>query len=194
MDSYFILNLIRHLPTAGNQQKKYIGWTDEPILPVQVESVLHHGAIWGSDLLRCRQTAFLLFPNADYHENPDWRECSFGLWEEKTYNQLMEDPHYRNWIDDPFRFVPPGGESLGTVADRVDRAVGTLTGGEEFTVVTHGGPIRYLMSKATGEKFQQQKAYTGHRHRLVWESRKAYEEGALCKSCSVEPLMGNGNM
>ena len=193
MDSCFILNLIRHLPTAGNQQKKYIGWTDEPILLAQVEPIPHHKEIWGSDLIRCRQTASLLFPNANYHENPDWRECNFGLWEKKTYKQLMEDPHYRDWIDDPFRFTPPGGENLGTVAKRVDRAVGKLTGGEEFTVVTHGGPIRYLLYRATGKNFHQQKAHLGYRHRLIWESRRAYEEGALCKSFSVEPLMESGN-
>lgn len=193
MEHRFVLNLIRHFPTHGNKEKKYIGWTDEPILPIQVEAQSHIKEVWGSDLVRCRQTASLLFPFAAYHENPDWRECHFGLWEEMTYDQLRQDLHYRKWIDDPFRITPPEGESLEAVAERVDRAVGALTGGEEFTVITHGGPIRYLLSKATGKEFQQQKAFLGYRHRLTWESRTAYEEGALCKSFLVEPLMESGN-
>ena len=32
MADRFVLHLIRHLPTAGNEQRKYIGWTDEPIV------------------------------------------------------------------------------------------------------------------------------------------------------------------
>ena len=35
MASNHHLYLIRHLPTAGNREKKYIGWTDEPIEPVE---------------------------------------------------------------------------------------------------------------------------------------------------------------
>ena len=35
MASNHHLYLIRHLPTAGNREKKYIGWTDEPIGPVE---------------------------------------------------------------------------------------------------------------------------------------------------------------
>ena len=32
MANGFVLYLIRHLPTLGNKERKYIGWTDEPIL------------------------------------------------------------------------------------------------------------------------------------------------------------------
>ena len=32
MANGFVLYLIRHLPTVGNKERKYIGWTDEPIL------------------------------------------------------------------------------------------------------------------------------------------------------------------
>ncbi|RNF40049.1 histidine phosphatase family protein [Planococcus salinus] len=194
MDRRFALNLIRHLPTAGNSQKKYIGWTDEPILPVQVEPVPHLKEVWGSDLQRCRQTASLLFPAAAYYEDSGWRECNFGAWEEKTYNQLVQDPLYRNWIDDPYRFTPPDGESLEALAKRIDQTIKSMPDREEFTVVTHGGPIRYLLAKATGGKFQEQKAHLGYSHRLVWKSRSAYEEGALCTSFSVEPLTESGNM
>ena len=28
------IHLMRHLPTAGNKQRRYIGWTDEPIVEI----------------------------------------------------------------------------------------------------------------------------------------------------------------
>lgn len=194
MDSAFILHLIRHAPTAGNALKQYIGWTDEPALafePLAGQPLEH---VWGSDLKRCRQTAAILFPNAEYHADSNWRECNFGKWERKTFAELEHDEHYRSWIDDPGRIVPPGGESLNTMSDRIEQALAVLPAGNEFTIVTHGGPIRYLLSKANGKSFQQQTAIHGFRYTVVWESRKAFEEGHICKSFSAEPLTANANL
>lgn len=194
MEHAFVLDLIRHFPTEGNGLKKYIGWTDEPIMPIQVTPIPHMKEVWGSDLLRCRQTAALLFPYAEYHASDNWRECNFGLWEEQTYIQLAGNPEYRNWIDDPYETTPPQGESLQMMAHRIDRAVASLPERETLTVITHGGPIRYLASRATGRDFRQQTAWHGHRHRMVWENRNAFKEGALCTSFSVEPLMAKSDM
>ncbi|HSI67760.1 MAG TPA: histidine phosphatase family protein [Planococcus sp. (in: firmicutes)] len=194
MEHAFVLNLIRHFPTEGNVLKKYIGWTDEPILSLQVAPDPKIKEVWGSDLLRCRESAALLFPNAEYHENVDWRECNFGLWEERTYAQLEKNPEYRNWIDHPFEVTPPQGESLQAMALRIDKAVGALPEKESLTVITHGGPIRYLAARATGGAFWQQTALHGHCHRMVWESKRALEEGSLCTSFSVEPLMAKDDM
>ncbi|WP_234398925.1 histidine phosphatase family protein [Planococcus massiliensis] len=193
MGNSFILHLIRHAPTAGNQAKQYIGWTDEAVLPFKAEPDASQIAVWGSDLKRCRQTAACLFPNAVYHASPDWRECHFGEWEQKTYAELESNGLYRNWVDDPFHFAPPNGESLHQLATRIERAVKALPDGDEFTILTHGGPIRYLLARATGESIQQQTASHGHRITLVWKTRKAVEEGDLCTSFSAVPLMANVN-
>lgn len=194
MDGTFILHLIRHAPTAGNAARQYIGWTDESVLAFEplAEPTIEH--VWGSDLKRCRQTAELLFPNADYHADRNWRECHFGGWERKTYAELQHDEHYRSWIDDPMGIMPPGGESLTAMSDRIEQAVKALPAGNEFTIVTHGGPIRYLLSLATGRPFQQQTALHGHRHSLSWRNREAFEEGQVCESFSVEPLTANANL
>lgn len=194
MDAAFVLDLIRHFPTEGNGLKKYIGWTDEPIRSIQASPVPQVKEVWGSDLLRCRQTAALLFPHAAYHASEDWRECNFGLWEEHTYEQLHENMHYRNWIDNPFGVTPPQGESLQTMIRRIDRAVEALPEQDSVTVVTHGGPIRYLAARATGEDFRQQTALHGHCHRMIWRSRSAFKEGLLCTSYSVVPITAKGDM
>lgn len=194
MDAYFVLHLIRHAPTAGNKEKRYTGWTDEPVLPFEAPADMTMQEVWGSDLLRCRQSAEVLFPRAVYHANPDWRECNFGKWEQKTYGQLQHDPHYRSWIDDPANIAPPDGESLVQLAMRIGRAVRSLPEGNEFTVITHGGPIRWLAAQATGGAFHQQTALHGCCHSMVWQDRKAYEEGQRCISFSVAPLMANASM
>lgn len=193
MDSAFILHLIRHAPTRGNGLKQYIGWTDEPVSSFSASGNPDVQRVWGSDLLRCRQTAELLFPNAVYHADPNLRECHFGEWERKTYDELKTDQCYRAWIDNPLELAPPGGESLSEVMRRVDRAVGSLPIGKEFYIVAHGGPIRYLMAKSKGESFREQTVLHGHCYTLVWASRRDYEEGKPCTSYSVEPLMASAN-
>ncbi|MGH2316893.1 histidine phosphatase family protein [Planococcus sp. SE5232] len=194
MDQPFVLRLIRHAPTRGNQQKRYIGWTDESILPFQAEPDLALKNVIGSDLKRCRQTAEVLFPNAVYRANRDLRECHFGEWEMKTYEQLKEIQLYRNWINEPWNIRPPGGESLNDMVKRVEQGIKKLPKGSEVTLVLHGGPIRYLMAQALGERFQDQIALHGGCHILTWQSRQAFEERELCTSFSVEPLTANGTM
>lgn len=194
MDQPFVLRLIRHAPTRGNQQKRYIGWTDEAILPFQAQPDLALQTVMGSDLKRCRQTAAVLFPNAAYRANRDLRECHFGQWEMKTYEELKEIELYRNWIDNPWNSTPPGGESLSDMARRVEQGIQKLPEGNRVTLVLHGGPIRYLMAQALNEKFQDQIALHGGCHILTWPNRQAFEERALCTSFSVEPLTASGNM
>ena len=194
MDSTFTLKLIRHAPTAGNLDMKYIGWTDEPAVPFKAEPDFTIRDVWGSDLRRCRQTARQLFPAARYHEDADWRECHFGRWEGKTYAQLETVKMYRRWIDDPFSFTPPGGESLPDVSVRIGRAVRSLPEHEEHIVVTHGGPVRLLLAQATGAPFREQVVRHGFCYTLVWRSREEFEEGKRCISCSAAPVTANGIM
>lgn len=193
MGNAFVLHLIRHAPTAGNRRKAYIGWTDEPVLPFKAGADPNKQAVFGSDLLRCRQTAQVLFPDACYFMDAGFREIHFGDWENRTYEDLRLDKHYRQWIDDPFKVVPPGGESFQQFAKRIDAAIESFPPTGEFTVITHGGPIRYILSKAKGAPFNSQSARHGSCYTVEWEDRSAYEEGKRCTSFSEVPLMGSAN-
>ena len=193
MDCSFTLDLIRHAPTESNLEKRYLGWTDESVLPFAAEADPAVTDVRGSDLVRCRETAAVLFPNAEYTADPDFRECHFGDWERKTYDQLKADPHYRQWIDNPELHHPPGGESLTEMAERIDRAVLKLPDTASCIIVAHGGPIRYLIAKALKEEFAQQIARHGYRYRLTWVSRNAFGEGQPCISFSEVHLTANGN-
>ncbi|WP_432363615.1 histidine phosphatase family protein [Sporosarcina sp. UB5] len=191
------LYLIRHLPTAGNREKKYIGWTDEPIEPVaDAERYRFTEAdgriVYGSDLLRARQSAAILMPEAEFVADVRLRECHFGEFEGKTYAELEMDNDYRNWIHDPYSFAPRGGESLADVEKRVMEAFVSLPNGA--VVVTHGGPIRVALTRFSPEPrdFWSWKIPHGSIWKLEWRNYDELKEGGRCVSLSEVPIMGKG--
>jgi alpha-ribazole phosphatase len=192
------LYLIRHLLTAGNREKKYIGWTDEPI--VHVRDVVGtfpmpaSGMVYGSDLIRARQSASLLMPNANYVADARLRECHFGEFEGKTYADLEMDKDYRNWLDDPQRCAPPGGESLADVERRVMDVLASLPNGA--VAVTHGGPIRIALTRFSPEsqEFWSWQIPHGSIWKLEWRNHDEMKEGGRCVSLSEVPITGKGSM
>ncbi|WP_186667958.1 histidine phosphatase family protein [Sporosarcina sp. BP05] len=197
MASGFVLHLIRHLPTLGNKERKYIGWTDEPILESATwnwrlpEAPKH---VYSSDLRRAKQSAVRYFPQASIETAASWRECNFGEFEGKTYAELEKDMDYRKWIDDPYAFVPRGGESLTDLEIRVVAAVKQLP--NQAVVVTHGGPIRVVLTKFSPEEkgFWSWNIPHGTGYRLEWESEKAFGEGKSCTFISAVPITANETM
>ena len=104
------------------------------------------GIVYGSDLIRAKQTAEIdrawcgaIIADARL------RECHFGDFEGKTYEELELDNDYRNWLDDPQTHAPRGGESLADVEKRVMEALVSLPNGA--VVITHGGPIRIALTR-----------------------------------------------
>lgn len=187
------------MPTQGNQEKKYIGWTDEPIIAeLDVKKIPNDNSqVVGSDLVRCKQTAVQLFGELPYIKNANFRECSFGLWEQKTYNELKEDALYRNWLDNPRQIAPPNGESLVAMESRVLQAfLETVEEQDDPIIITHGGPIRFLLTEfASIEKsFWEWKVPHGCIYTLHWDNKKAVLEGKRCTSFSVEHLMESEHM
>ena len=199
MANPFTIILVRHLPTQGNQEKKYVGWTDEPIMDgIQTKQYSRTiKQVLGSDLMRCKQTAAKVFSGIPYKENANFRECSFGQWEQKTYNELKEDAVYRSWLDNPRQIAPPNGESLEQMEARVLQAFyEAVEELEQPVIITHGGPIRFLLTKfANVEKcFWDWDVPHGCSYELQWMDKRAVLEGKRCTSFSVEHLMENEHM
>ena len=69
------VRLIRHGQTAGNRLRRYIGVTDQPLSPEGIEAANRHAKdltldrVYVSPLTRARQTAAILFPNAEQTES-----------------------------------------------------------------------------------------------------------------------------
>ena len=132
---------IRHGQTPGNVQRRYVGRTDEGLtdeakLCLQKKQVLmqdlcvqteggrnpgkwyHAGAfvpdyVYSSPMMRCRETAEILFPGQVLCVQEGLQETDFGDFEYKNYEELKENPAYQAWIDSGGQMMVPNGESGG---------------------------------------------------------------------------------
>ena len=145
------LIFIRHGKTPGNLAGRYVGRTDEPLLP---------------------------------ESRADFRECDFGEFEMKNYEELNGRADYQAWIDgggkDPF----PGGESMDMVRRRSMRGFYRamelaysgadpmtdqfLMESDPFTepvnsvaFVVHGGTIMSILSVICGGDFYDYQTENG---------------------------------
>lgn len=150
MAHHLAITCIRHFVTKENEEKQYIGWTNVPIVKQpRVSHQLEADIVMTSDLLRCRQTAYVLFPNHVIECSYRWRELNFGDFEGKTYEQLKTVETYRRWLADPIRYVPPNGEAFTEFQTRIEQAISNAVSrsASHIVVVTHGGVIRYVLSQ-----------------------------------------------
>jgi alpha-ribazole phosphatase len=155
---------IRHGQTRENQLKQYIGHMNSPLnergrkqaqLLRQRLKNIKVDRIYSSDLLRCMETIkeFAAERNVAVIPCSQLRELNFGLWEGKTYAEIMaEYPEQgRAWYEDPFSISPPGGETLHQLGSRVDQVIKRILGewkaGETVALISHGGPIRWFQGK-----------------------------------------------
>lgn len=157
------LILIRHGTTQGNLEKRFIGTLDVPLAPQGEELARNVGPtlppvehIYRSPLMRCRQTAELLWPGVAMTVIDQLRESDFGPFEGKNHEELKDDPLYQAWIGqgDRLNFAAmPVGETAEQVVERMTAALKKLTadaashGYERVGVVSHGGAIMGLLSK-----------------------------------------------
>lgn len=145
--------LLRHGPTQGNLEGNYIGRTDQPILPdaVPPQTVPKAQRVYCSPMLRCKQSAALLYPEIHPVILEKLRECDFGAFEGKNYHQLKDDPAYREWLASGGKISPPGGEEIQAFKDRCCQVFRQAVNQsfrdkmESVAFVTHGGVIMSIL-------------------------------------------------
>lgn len=159
------LILIRHLPTPGNEKRQYIGRTDESLSEAAVETFLcQHRTypeaerILASPMKRCVETARLIYPGVQAEMEAELRECDFGEFEGKCYEQLKDEPAYREWLDSGGRTAFPGGESQEEFRERCVRGmkkqIRRLLKEEVHSAafLVHGGTIMAVMEQLAEER------------------------------------------
>lgn len=184
-----VIALFRHGLTEENKRKAYLGWNDSPLCAesLHLATASRYECYFSSDLNRCINTANLLFPNETYTLLKDFREMDFGKWQGKTYEELKDSKHYQQWIADPFYLSPPDGESFLKFSNRVQNGWDQMTKAilaknvKRCAVISHGGVVKYLLSKFAPEKkeFWSWEVPHGYGIELIFE-RERLRRGERC--------------
>jgi broad specificity phosphatase PhoE len=163
-----LVYIVRHGESVWNSAGRIQGQQDPDLSPRGVEqsesaasklSNLGLQAVHSSDLLRARRTAEIIALGCGlsgrHATSPALREACLGEWEGKTVAELeSEYPELlARWMTDSAGNRPPGGESLEALQDRVvSYVVSTVTAslGSAIVVVTHGGPIKAVVTHVLG--------------------------------------------
>ncbi len=157
--------LLRHGKTQGNLERRYVGCTDEPLLPSAATELAqseyrsyHPELVYTSPMLRCRQTAEILFPECVRGGSRlivcgGLRETDFGAFEYKAYDELKEEPAYQAWTDSGGTGAGPSGEAVTDFRIRCRREFlaclrhAETRGVQKIAFVTHGGVIMSVMEE-----------------------------------------------
>ncbi|MCR5590344.1 MAG: histidine phosphatase family protein [Lachnospiraceae bacterium] len=158
------ITLLRHALTGGNSKKKYIGCRTDDALSAEGRTAAYRAAgssvfsqnavIFSGPLLRCRQTAEILFPGREITLIDELTETDFGIFEGRTYEELKNDKVYRLWVESAGKKAPPGGEGADDFLKRSMkgflRAAELSESAGEAYIVCCGGNIMAIMKGLTG--------------------------------------------
>jgi len=155
---------LRHGKTKGNLEKRYVGRTEESILPEECERIqnmkttidtlldtVQMDALFTSPMIRCVETAQILYPMRNLEMIDDFRECDFGDFEYRNYQELKDNLQYQQWIDSNGTWPFPNGEDMESFKKRcqnafqksVDQAM--KKGKTQIGYVVHGGTIMAIL-------------------------------------------------
>lgn len=156
------IDLLRHGEAVGG--RIYRGSRDDALTPEgwrEMRAAAGDTCPWrriiSSPLRRCRAFAEELAMRLDVPLDIDarWREIHFGDWEGKSADELLKTypAEIGRFWNDPAQHTPPHGEALNAFRARLHAAWDDLLArhaGEPLLVVTHGGPIRFILGRVRG--------------------------------------------
>ena len=144
-----LVYMLRHGETDYNRDSKYQGRRDIPLsengLKKLKKADFDPDIVYVSPLIRAKQTAERLFPNARQIDIPELMEMDFGIFEGRSHREMENDPVYRKWVDGMCEDRIPGGEKKSEFTDRVCRGFERIVdsavdnGRETLVIVAHGG-------------------------------------------------------
>ncbi len=157
-----IIDLLRHGDVEGG--RKYRGQLDDPLSKPgweQLRTATNKKQNWQhiitSPLERCSAFASEL---AQTHSLPlqtkgEFKEVSFGLWEGKTADELLEThpDKIKQYWNDPIKTTPPQGENLLHFEKRVMSGWENMLKefqGKHILVISHAGVMRIILCRILG--------------------------------------------
>lgn len=179
---YTDIVIVRHGRTAWNKEGRVqgqcsVGLDDIGCLEAEESGrYLATGercaAIYSSDLLRSLETAgkiaFAL--GLPINADPRLREISAGSWEGRIFDNISNKERAALSFD-PHGYRFPGGETWKEVLTRAQRAIFEIASihvQERVVIVTHGGPIRAVLSSWNYGSIESTPVPNGSITRLQW--------------------------
>lgn len=170
--------LIRHSITSGNLGDWYYGALDVPLVPEgieKLEKLKEEGIypdptdadIYTSGMLRTEQTLKTIYGEIPHKTIEELKEYNFGIFEGKTYEELLEIPEFLPFHNDTTNdYVIPEGESRNIFEKRALLGWSKLLGFHRLKelshrhsglpatsiVVCHGGVIDRIMYSIFGSE------------------------------------------
>ncbi len=154
------IHLIRHGATDANILGKYIGCrTDMPLSPEGLKELQELrtdieypeiSKLYSSPMLRCKQTAAVLYPDKEIITVPNMTEYDFGDFDGKTAQELEENPDFKSWTSGKVT-APPNGEDNTEFIQRICIGLNLIVNDmmqnniSESAVIMHGGAIMMLL-------------------------------------------------
>lgn len=152
-----LIYLLRHGLTEYNAQKRYQGQRDIPLSPEGLAQLrradIDPKIVYISTLQRTRQTAEVLFPDAELVPVDGLKEMCFGSFEGRNYKEMEHDPDYLAWVKANCETTCPDGERKDEFCDRTCAAFSRLVneclaqGREVMVIVAHGGTQMSVMER-----------------------------------------------
>ncbi len=153
------IHLLRHGKTLANEQGRFVGRTDVPLSEdgiAQLRDLSRNyeypgvQKVYSSPLMRCVQTAEILYPAFEPVTIEGLREYDFGKYENKTAAELVDDTGFMEWIKNGT--VADTMESMYDFEQRIkigfesvlkDMMANKLS---SAAIITHGGVIMTLLA------------------------------------------------
>jgi alpha-ribazole phosphatase len=149
--------LIRHGKTAENLKGAYVGRLNPPLCPQGRAELARRRfscpqVVISSPMLRCLETAALLYPQAKPLILPDLQERDFGQLEGLTHGEIIQIPGFENWGMDASLMPFPSGEEEDAFRKRCTQGFSQVLDlleqnqAESGAVITHGGVIMSILT------------------------------------------------
>lgn len=155
------LNIIRHGHTEGNEKAQYIGITDIPLSDAGREELRKKAEeleypkvekVYSSPLLRCIQTANIIFPDRELVTLEGLREIDFGDFEGQSVEDLIDLECYKEWLKGGLDNKSHNGETIREMIGRTFGAFNDILQDmmsmdlHDCAIVTHSGIMMNMLS------------------------------------------------
>ncbi len=147
--------------TKANTEGLYCGVTDIPLCEEgesELYSILENYSypyvekVYSSPLLRARQTAEIIFPEYDVALVDELSEANFGVFENRSLEELKNDKEFQKFIAPKSNYIPKGVEPPQDFYNRCSLAFTNIV--EEMmqngifsaAVITHAAVIGNILS------------------------------------------------